>query len=310
MADDSGLLHPVDSQLVPGPRMNRSVSSPQVTARRILACLMLTAAVAGVALTALAPQHVKAGTEADAAAAARTAYSQKMAKEYTYRFAADKPFLPSNMATDSGEFIDPKSMPSAQYCAHCHQEAHAQWRQSAHSNANRVPYYLRNVNLLNAEKGISFSRHCEGCHDPLAVAAGAITEGAPRKRPYDQDGVTCMVCPSIQSVAPRGPGSFVLAEPAVMLDEDGKPLHRAVTDAEILAHLDRHSAAVMTPFSRTSDFCPPCHKAALPRMLNDYKWQRAMSPYDEWQNSSFAKESPLPFYKKEAVSTCLTCHMP
>jgi tetratricopeptide (TPR) repeat protein len=271
---------------------------------------MLTAAVAGVALTALAPQHVKAGTEADAAAAARTAYTQKMAKEYTYRFAADKPFLPSNMTTDNGEFIDPKSMPSAQYCAHCHQEAHAQWRQSAHSNANRVPYYLRNVNLLNAEKGISFSRHCEGCHDPLAVAAGAITEGAPRKRPYDQDGVTCMVCHSIQSVNTRGTGSFVLAEPAVMLDETGKPLHRTVTDAEILAHLDRHSAAVMKPFYRTSELCSACHKAALPRMLNDYKWQRAMSPYDEWQNSSFAKESPLPFYKKEAVSTCQTCHMP
>src|ERR1700738_3614929 len=221
MADDSGLLHPVDSQLVPGPRMTSSASSPQVAARRILACLMLTAAVAGVALTALAPQHVKAGTEADAAAAARTAYSQKMAKEYSYRFAPDKPFLPSNMATDNGEFIDPKSMPSAQYCAHCHQEAHAQWRQSAHSNATRCPYYRPNVTVLNAEKGISFSRHCGGCHDPLAVAAGAITEGAPRKRPYDQDGVTCMVCHSIQSVDTRGTGSFVLAAPAGQMEERG-----------------------------------------------------------------------------------------
>src|SRR5205085_11600873 len=33
------------------------------------------------------------------------------------------------------------------------------------------------------------------------------------------------------------------------------------------------------------------------------------SVYDEWQNSSWAKESPLPFYKKDVVSTCQTCHM-
>ena len=70
------------------------------------------------------------------------------------------------------------------------------------------------MNLLAAEKSMSSTRHCEGCHDPLAVAAGAITEGAPRKRPYDQDGVTCMVCHSVKSVDTRGTGSFVLAEPA------------------------------------------------------------------------------------------------
>ncbi len=275
--------------------------------RRMLLWLILLAAI-GVALSCFV-RRVSAGSEAEAAAEARTAYSQKIAKEYTYRFGADQPFLPSNIATDNGEFIDPKNFPTAQYCGHCHQEAHAQWRQSAHSNANRAPWYLRNVNLLNAEKNISSSRHCEGCHDPVAVVAGAITEGAPRKRPYDQDGVTCTVCHSIKSVDTRGTGSFVLAEPAVLMDENGQAIHRPVSDAEILAHLDRHSAAVMKPFYRSSEFCSTCHKAALPKTLNDYKWQRAISLYDEWQTSSFAKESPLPFYKKDAVSTCQTCHM-
>jgi len=239
----------------------------------------------------------------------RLAYNQKIAKDYTYRYGVDHPYLPSNMTSDTGQFIDPKSFATAQYCGHCHQEAHAEWRQSAHSNSNRAPWYLRNVNLLNAEKGISFSRHCEGCHDPIAVVAGAITEGAPRKRPYDQDGVTCMVCHSIQSVTTRGTGSFVLTEPAVMVDEQGKPIHGPVSDNEILAHLDRHSAAVMKPFYKTPEFCSSCHKAALPRALNDYKWQRAISLYEEYQTSSFAKQSPLPFYKKDVVSTCQTCHM-
>ena len=94
-----------------------------------------------------------------------------------------------------------------------------------------------------------------------------------------------------------------------MVDENGKPIHGPVSDAEILAHLDRHSAAVMKPFYKTPEFCAACHKAALPKMLNDYKWQRAIRLYDEWQNSSFSKQSPLPFYKKPVVSTCQTCHM-
>ena len=43
--------------------------------------------------------------------------------------------------------------------------------------------------------------------------------------------------------------------------------------------------------------------------MNDYKWQRAIFLYDEWQLSSFAKQSPLPFYVKDQVSKCQTCHM-
>ncbi len=255
------------------------------------------------------PRGVKAGTEAEAAATARHAYHEKVAAKYNYYQGKENPFLPSNLTTDTGEFMDPKSFPTAEYCGHCHKESHQQWRESAHSNSNRAPWYLKNVGLLNDEKGIQFSRHCEGCHDPIATVAGALTQGGPKKRPYDQDGVTCSVCHSIKSVDTRGTGSYVLGTPAVMVDENGAPIQRQVSDAEILAHLDRHSKAVMQPFYKTSEYCSSCHKAALPKTLNGYKWQRAISLYDEWQNSSFAKQSPLPFYTKDSVSTCQTCHM-
>ncbi len=278
-----------------------------VRIRLLVGCAMLALGLVTAAISL--PYAVRAGSTASDATDARNAYQRKAAEGYTYKFGTDKPFLPSNMTTDTGQFIDPKTVPTAQYCGHCHQQSHAEWRESAHSNSNRAPWYLRNVNLLAAEKNMSSTRHCEGCHDPLAVAAGAITDGAPRKRPYDQDGVTCMVCHSIQKVDTRGTGSYVLSAPAVMVDEAGQPIHRQVSDAEILAHLDRHSAAVMNPVLKSSEFCGTCHKAALPQTLNGYKWQRAISLYDEWQNSSFAKQSPLPFYQKPDVSTCQTCHM-
>ena len=275
---------------------------------RLVLFLILTAAAMAV-LSFSTPQHVHAGTEQDSAAAARHAYSEKTAAKYNYYQGKENPFLPSNLTTDTGEFIDPKSFPTADYCGHCHKESHTQWRESAHSNSNRAPWYLKNVGLLNDEKGIQFSRHCEGCHDPIALVSGALTQGGPKKRPYDQDGVTCTVCHSIKAVDTRGTGSYVMGVPAVLVDENGAPITRQVSDTEILTHLDRHSKAVMQPFYKTSEFCSSCHKAALPHSLNGYKWQRAISLYDEWQNSSYAKQSPLPFYVKDSVSTCETCHM-
>ncbi|MGA8940467.1 MAG: tetratricopeptide repeat protein [Acidobacteriaceae bacterium] len=265
-----------------------------------------------IALTILVsiPACAQATADSKAAPDARTSYNQKIAAHYVDRFRAGHPFLPSDMTTDNGEFINPKSFLSAEYCEHCHQASYAQWRQSAHSNSVRPPWYIYNVNLLNNGKGLSFSRHCEGCHNPVALSAGALTDGGPLSRPYDGDGITCMVCHSIQSVSKYGTGGYVLAEPAVMVDANGKPIHGPVPDAEILAHLDRHDAAVMKPFYKTAVFCAACHKANLPGMLNGYKWQRAFAVYDEWQNSSFSQQSPLPFYKKPVVSTCQTCHMP
>ena len=101
-----------------------------------------------------------------------------------------------------------------------------------------------------------------------------------------------------------------MGTPAVLVDEAGAPITRPVSDAlEILAHLDRHSKAVMRPLYQTAEFCAACHKAAIPRTLDDYKWLRAISLYDEWQAASFTKQSPLPFYRKDSVSTCQTCHM-
>ena len=238
-----------------------------------------------------------------------TEYDKHVAGKYNYAFGKDTPFLPSNATSYNGQFLSPKSFLSAQYCGHCHQESYHQWRQSAHSNSFRAPWYLKNVNTLIDERGVQFSRHCEGCHNPVALLSGDLSQGMPRKRPFEDEGVTCTTCHSIISTTAMGTGSWVMGPPAVLVDEAGQPITRPVPDSEILAHLDRHSKAVMRPLLHTSEFCAACHKAAIPKTLDDYKWLRAFGLYDEWQAASFAKESPLPFYRKDSVSTCQTCHM-
>ena len=97
-------------------------------------------------------------------------------------------------------------------------------------------------------------------------------------RSFDRDGLTCMTCHSIQSVGTKlGNGSFVMAVPAVMVDEQGNRIPDLVPDSEILAHLDRHSKAVMQDIYHKAEFCSACHKANLPPMLNGYKWIRAFN---------------------------------
>jgi tetratricopeptide (TPR) repeat protein len=46
----------------------------------------------------------------------------------------------------------------------------------------------------------------------------------------------------------------------------------------------------------------------LPNPLNGYKWIRAFTAYDEWQNSKFSKRTPLTFYSAD-VQICQNCHM-
>jgi len=238
-----------------------------------------------------------------------TPFHNSVASHYNYAFGKETPFLPSNATTSTGQFVSPKSFYTAEYCGHCHQEAYHQWRESIHSNSFRAPWYLKNVNALIDEKGVQYSRHCEGCHNPVALLSGDLSQGMPKKRPFEQEGVTCSTCHSIVSTDPTGTGSYVMGVPAVLVDEAGAPITGPVSDADILAHLDRHSKAVMRPLYKTAEFCAACHKAAIPATLDNYKWLRAISLYDEWQAASFTKQSPLPFYRKDSVSTCQTCHM-
>jgi tetratricopeptide (TPR) repeat protein len=249
--------------------------------------------------------------------AARKAYADKVRQSYKYIsagaseavYGTGKLSLPGNASIEGGDFIEPTAFPTAEYCGHCHKEAYAEWRQALHSNSFRTPFYRKSVNLLIEEKGIAFTRHCDSCHNPIAVLSGSLDAHATGDRSFDRDGLTCMTCHSIQQVDSKlGNGSYVMAVPAALVDENGKRIPGMVPDSEILAHLDRHSQAVMQKIYQSPEFCSACHKANLPVMLNDYKWIRAFSAYDEWQGSKYSKQNPLVFYTAD-YTTCQGCHM-
>ena len=242
--------------------------------------------------------------------AAESTYSAKVEATYLYPFGKNKPFLPGYVSTWNGRFIKPGTFPTAEYCKHCHMATYHQWRQSLHSNSFREPAYVKNVNLLKKTKGVYYARHCESCHNPIALVSGTLTpHPVSHATWYNNEGVTCSVCHSIVKVkATYGVGSYVMGVPTALLDKNGKPIPGEVPYSEIMKHVKRHIAAVMKPFYKSPQYCAACHEADIPRSLNHYKWLPAITLYNEWQESSFSHQSPLPFYTKPKLS-CQQCHM-
>ena len=239
----------------------------------------------------------------------RKAWADKVRPLYNFSLVKGNISLPGNAAVEGDDFIQPGAFPNAKYCAHCHEEAYHQWRTALHSNSFRTPFYRTSVNIVMQTKGIQFARHCDSCHNPVAVLSGGLTQDSIVDRKFDQDGLTCMTCHSIQKVqSTLGNGSYVLGVPAVMTDASGKRIPGEVPYADILAHPDWHAKAVMQPLYRQPEFCAACHKANLPNPLNGYKWIRAFTAYDDWQNSKFSQRNPLTFYTAD-FTTCQGCHM-
>jgi Tfp pilus assembly protein PilF len=272
---------------------------PKLRAVRVVSSVVVAGFVFSVA-TARAQQDLDSN---------RQAYADKIRETYNFRFGKDKISTPGNAAVDGNDFIPAAAFPTAEYCGRCHAEAYSQWRQALHSNSFRTPFYRTSVNILLRTKGIEFTRHCDSCHNPVAVLAGGLTQNSQVDRNFDEDGLTCTTCHSIQKLqSTNGNGGFVFGVPSVLVDEEGKRIPGIVPDEEIRQHPDRHSRAVMQSFYRTPEFCASCHKANLPNPLNDYKFIRAFTVYDEWQNSKFSNRNPLTFYTT-IFTTCQDCHM-
>ncbi|HEY6231174.1 MAG TPA: tetratricopeptide repeat protein [Pyrinomonadaceae bacterium] len=273
--------------------------------------LIFVATVIGVAVCAVSfvrPYTVNGDKPAeDTPKASPANYAATIAETYDFKFGPN-PFAPSNASSQTGTFIVPEKFVASTRCGTCHTDAHAQWRQSAHANAFREPFYQKNVKDLQSQKGIEFTRHCESCHNPAALFTGALTKNSKVKRPFDEDGVSCIACHSIQSATGRGIGGYVMGEPALLVKEDGTQLLAGVTDQQILDDIPSHRRAMMRPLLKSAEFCAACHKSQVPRELNDYKFLRAFSVGDEYQMSSFSKESPHPYYVRDK-ETCNSCHM-
>lgn len=219
-------------------------------------------------------------------------------------------FSPSNARTEDGKLIPADQFFPAARCAACHKDTHAAWAESLHRNAAREPFYKESVDILENTRGSSLTQHCESCHAPVAVFSGALTDGSKGPRPMEDEGVSCSVCHSITEARLDGTGSYTIRRPALLARADGTPIFGDVPDAAIMADVAGHRRAVMRPLLKQAEFCAVCHKSSVPPQLNNYKFVRGFSVYDEWQQSGASTYTVAPYYRREQQADCRSCHMP
>ncbi len=219
-------------------------------------------------------------------------------------------FRPSNARTIDGKLIPSEQFFPSTRCAGCHKDTHAAWSESLHRNAAREPFYRESADILLRTRGIEYTRHCEACHTPVALFAGALTTGSTEPRDSDDEGITCTVCHSIVDATVDGTGSYTIRRPALLVRADGTPVFGDMPDKAILANVPDHKRAMMRPLLKSPEFCATCHKVTLPEDLNGYKPLVGFSAYDDWQKSGASHESITSFKRRPERVDCRGCHMP
>ncbi|MEM8680049.1 MAG: multiheme c-type cytochrome [Planctomycetota bacterium] len=235
-------------------------------------------------------------------------------------------FFPSLARTTTGNFIPASVLDNDQYCAECHQDAHANWHDSAHhfSSFNN-PAYLFSIletrqAMMDRHGNVNGSRFCAGCHDPVPFFSGAFDDPKFDDPQYDlahdemaQAGITCTVCHSISHInSVVGNADYTIDEPIhyPFADSESAPL-KWINRQLIKAKPRFHKATFLKPLHQSTEFCGTCHKVHLPRELNDYRWLRGQNHYDSFELSGVSGQGVSSFYYPEvAHENCNRCHMP
>lgn len=233
---------------------------------------------------------------------------------YSYNY-GEGPFLPSLTQTSTGKFIKESDIARSQECITCHQATGEQWLASAHRHAADDPTYVRNVNLLEQSKGIAATRYCEGCHAPIALLTGQLTQGGNHGGvsglPANDEGVSCMSCHGINRLtSSEGVASYHFQPRTDYLFE-----HAKIWPLKKLRHLaiklkpELHRKELKPDLLTTSEYCGSCHTQFMDKSMNNWGWVKMQDEVLAWANSKFNMPKDSRFTHPNSQQ-CQDCHMP
>jgi tetratricopeptide (TPR) repeat protein len=224
----------------------------------------------------------------------------------------------------------------AQSCVNCHADTVKQWAHSAHrfSSMNNPFYeasiiFMRQNNhetnefikeyqqkhpMSSEEAGSIKSKWCAACHDPALLFTNNMEKNIDRTSILSQAGLTCLACHRISSTHNiTGNGNYVFnnqKDNTYPFSEAEGGVKETVNNLLIKANPEEHVNSLTTPFFKTPQFCASCHKVALDKQINNYRWLRGQNEYDSWHNSGVAHNASSTFYLPEKARKCQDCHMP
>lgn len=241
-------------------------------------------------------------------------YSEESrASDYQYLY-GNHPFRPSQTETASGTFVDIRQIAGSEDCAVCHKEVYEEWQSSIHRHAAGDITYERNVSLMVENKGIAASRYCEGCHSPVALLTGELSEGGVHGgiegSVANEEGVTCMSCHGMQRVVHlKGVASYEFA-PATdyLFDYSDHQMLNFVRHTLMKWRPEQHRADLSSEVTSSPTMCATCHVQFMDKDLNNWGWVKMQDEYSAWLESAYSRAHDQMFSEEKTVR-CQDCHM-
>ncbi len=200
------------------------------------------------------------------------------------------PFYPSLIRLSGPGPVSLDNFTGAPECGVCHKQIYEQWKGSMHAAAFTDPIWRAFVALGSEETGGKIDKYCIGCHTPIGLVTGDVTnaEGI-----FSEDtdlvstfGVQCDACHVMSGNRDAeavngepGNGSFAM--------DPGKVKRGPYETCEAQTHQGIWSALHVT-----SKICANCHQS----FHGNVPVERT---YDEWKHSIYARKG----------IQCQHCHM-
>ncbi|MBI2332907.1 MAG: hypothetical protein HYU84_12245 [Chloroflexi bacterium] len=211
----------------------------------------------------------------------------------------DNPFFPGNMQTADGKMLNTENIPSAEFCAQCHEKEYREWVSSIHSvTGPDILYETAIGNNESAHKsrlGTEKIRWCDSCHEPVNLLMGELNP-IPVVGPSSvtAEGTTCIICHTATSADP------LAGNGALTLDINNiNQYDEALIMAAPAEHARTMQAKTHNPLMGSSDFCGACHTEIRPTEVNGDVPMHLQDTYEEWQDSEYA----------DMGVQCQDCHM-
>jgi hypothetical protein len=233
---------------------------------------------------------------------------------YTYDYGVHK-FRPAQTETYDGNFQHYRDIADSQKCLNCHQEIGKEWLSSMHRLAAADPTYVTNIELLTANKGMAAARYCEGCHAPVALLTGQLTEGGfhggTANTIAHAEGMSCMSCHGIQDLKhEKGNGSYIFKPMTdYLFGNSQNKLLSWLNSRLIKINPQQHRRDMANPLMQEPKICSSCHSQFMDVAMNNWGWVKMQDDFSAWVDSPYAQHHDIEFSTQD-YTRCQDCHMP
>ncbi len=238
-----------------------------------------------------------------------TRYVNRFPKGYSYPHGKDRPFAPSLARTSTGGAFDARSLAGSMSCgtSGCHEQIVEEWKPSAHRYAAMDSIFQGIQTVMAKQNGAESTRYCGGCHDPISLFSGTkniFVEKLTGLEGYNE-GISCLVCHSVQKTDIQGNANFTVVQPRQYLWQwSTTGAERVARDFLIRSYPAEHLKLSKRMY-KAPEYCAACHKQFIDQEVNRVGWVQLQNQYDNWKASHWNR-------KGDAAHTieCRECHMP